>query len=397
MVKGRASVTDFGAVADGITDSRAAFQAALDSGADEVLIPAGIYSVSGTLFVRSDTKITAAFGARICLRPAERLRREDFLLSTSPDTEYSENIVISGGVWDGGNSLPECALGEPKDSNGYTGAVINFDGVRGLKLSDMTVANATAFSIRLCRTEDFTVEKISFLNATAGEDRDGLHFGGECRRGRVRGIRDLSNAKSKGELIALNADDFPDRAASRGMASGAIEDITFEDISAEDCYTAVRLLSVFHPIRRISFKDLQVGYRKHAINMDAGRYSETPIFKGEDYPDGIGCIENVSFTNLVARYTTPFRRDEKGYHIYKKFAVGVRLETLCDGLSFRNCHFVGLEDFPPVLALCADNMPGTVFVRKTRRYTLGHGENITLGNFKNLRIIRSKGKEIKNG
>ena len=45
------SVTAFGARGNGIQDDYAAIQAALDSGAGEIVIPMGIYPISRTLLI----------------------------------------------------------------------------------------------------------------------------------------------------------------------------------------------------------------------------------------------------------------------------------------------------------------------------------------------------------
>ena len=49
---------------------------------------------------------------------------------------------------------------------------------------------------------------------------------------------------------------------------------------------------------------MEVGVRCYAINMDGARYCRTPLFKEEDKPEGIGCIENVKFNNFKAHFTS---------------------------------------------------------------------------------------------
>ena len=145
------SVKDFGAAGDGIKDDRAAIQAALDSGASEIVIPFGTYAVSKTLFVSSNTRISASKCARIVLTPSERCKRGDFLISNKNTKGLDENISISGGIWDGNNTSPYTAKPDIFDNTGYSGTVMNFVGVRGLSLENLVVANSTTYNIRLSR------------------------------------------------------------------------------------------------------------------------------------------------------------------------------------------------------------------------------------------------------
>jgi polygalacturonase len=91
-------VKDFGAVGDGITDDRAAIQAALDAGG-WVYIPEGTYALtSGVLRIRPRTRLTLAQRAMI-------LRRQTGgLLTNEQETQPggyagAGGIVIEGGFW----------------------------------------------------------------------------------------------------------------------------------------------------------------------------------------------------------------------------------------------------------------------------------------------------------
>ena len=66
---------------DGIHDDYSAFQSALDSGATTIIIPAGIYAISQTLKVNSNTHISAARNAKIKMKSLVRKKRNEFLSS----------------------------------------------------------------------------------------------------------------------------------------------------------------------------------------------------------------------------------------------------------------------------------------------------------------------------
>ncbi len=290
------SVKDFGAVGDGRADDLSAFRKALSSGASEVVIPFGEYRLSDTVYVGSNTKIAADRCARMVMSRDRRAKRGDFLLSAC---EGSENITVEGGIWDGKNSSEHNAKPDLFDKEGYSGSVLNFVGVKGLTLRGLTVANSTTYYIRMARLEDFLIEDIDFVSDEFGHNQDGLHFGGGVRHGEVKNIRALSAGQTNDDMIALNADDSVERVENLDLVRDDIEDITFENIYAENCYTIIRMLSVKAKIRNIKFKNIYAGYRHYAINGDGARYCKTPLFKEEEHPDGVGLCENIEIENFV--------------------------------------------------------------------------------------------------
>ena len=290
------SVKDFGAIGDGRCDDYEAFKAALESGASRVLIPFGEYRVSKTVYIGSDTSLVADRCARIVMGRDSRAKRGDFLLSA---IDGSKNISVTGGIWDGRNSIPENSKPDLFDKEGYSGSVLNFVGVSGLTLRDLTVANSTTYYVRMCRVEDFVIENIDFVSDEFGHNQDGLHFGGGVRRGRVKNVRALSNGQTNDDMIALNADDSVERVENFDLVRDDIEDIVFENIYAENCYTIIRMLSVTAKIRNIRFKNIYAGYRHYAINGDGARYCKTPLFREEDHPMGVGLCENIEIENFV--------------------------------------------------------------------------------------------------
>ena len=115
------SVKDFGAYGDGVHDDRAAIQAALDSGAEKITIPQGIYPISDTLWIGSDTAIFADACAKLVMKSKTRRRRGDFLLSNRDLEGGNRNIRIIGGIWDGNNQAPENQKPDIFDKMGYSG------------------------------------------------------------------------------------------------------------------------------------------------------------------------------------------------------------------------------------------------------------------------------------
>jgi len=295
------SVLSFGAVGDGMHDDYASIQAALDSGADEIIIPQGVYCVSKTLKVHSNTTVSADRSAKIVMKSIERRNRNEFLLSNADPINGNQNIRISGGIWDGANDLPENAKPDLFDKSGYSGAMLNFVNINELSLSDMVLANSVTFYARLCKVHHFTIENIDFISDRFGANQDGLHFGGDVKHGTVKNIRALSYGQTNDDMIALNADDSIERVENLDLVRDDIEDISFENIYCESCHTIIRMLSITAAIKNIRFKNVYGGFRCNAINADAARYCATPLFKEDDYPQGVGKISDITFENFTCR------------------------------------------------------------------------------------------------
>ncbi len=379
------SVLDFGAVGDGITDDTNAIQSALSSGAATVEIPFGAYKVTKTLLLPSNTAIVADPCARITLRPGKRLFRDEFLLSNSDVTGGNVNMSITGGVWDGNNRAPECEKPDIFDKNGYSGSVLNFVNVKGLTLRGLTVANSTTYYVRMSRLEDFVIEDVNLVSDAFGKNQDGLHFGGACRHGRVKNLRALSFGQTNDDMVALNADDSIERVENLGLVRDAIEDITFENIFAENCYTVIRMLSVTAPIRNIKFKNIFAGYRNYAINGDGARYCKTPLFTEEEYPDGVGYCENIEIENFVCYPVTELPHGLEGGQINPEH--GLRLEGY-----YHNFRIKGFKKLPApgdenTYALMMAKVKGTSVVADGKEYRLNDtSEELLIRDFGELTI-----------
>ena len=378
------SVKDFGAIGDGRTDDYKAFQKALDCGADEITVPFGEYKISKTLFISSDTKLTLDRCARLVMKRDERAKRGDFLLSAK---DGSRNVEISGGIFDGKNSSPHNAKPDLFDKTGYSGSVLNFVGVEGLRLTDITVANSTTYYIRLCRVHNFVIENVDFISDEFGHNQDGLHFGGGCRFGKVKNIRALSCGQTNDDMIALNADDSVERVENFDLVRDDIENITFENIYAENCYTVIRMLSVTAKIRNIKFKNIYAGYRHYAINGDGARYCKTPLFKEEDMPKGVGLCENIEIENF-----TCYAVNEKAPHercTEPEPTHALRLECNFNNFKIKNFNRIkGIRD-EGCYSLYMKNTVGIRILADGKEYILNEkSDEALIENFDELRIDR---------
>ena len=293
-------VREMGARGDGIADDSVSIQRALDIAERPlvVVIPPGAYRIGTTLRMGAETHIRAAQEARLFVCGRRPHRRGEFLLTNAHhDGSPDEGISISGGIWDG-NAHEGCNVrrGDIFDTNGWSGATLNFRNVRGLRLSGMTLANSVNYNVRMCCVDGFDIRDIRFTARRQGWTQDGLHFNGFCFNGHVENIL-ATDAQTNDDLLAFNADDSVVRVENWDMVRGPITNVVCRGIRAASCHSPIRLLSVDAEIRDVVVEDLEVGCREYFVNLDGARYCRTPLFKERDRPEGIGRIENVTIRN----------------------------------------------------------------------------------------------------
>lgn len=349
------NIKQYGAIGNGIADDSVAIQNILNGGRKQIFIPAGIYRIVQTLKVHSFTTIVADPEARLFICGETEHDADDFLLTNHDHVFGNVSIHISGGIWDG-NKRGRTNF---KDADLFnlracTGATLNFCNVRDLKLSDFIVDNSVVYFIRMCMLENFEIRNIGFRSAPIENNQDGLHFNGWVRHGIVENIRALTKGETNDDMIALNADDSMSRLENTGMFCGPIEDIIFRNIYAEDCHTAIRMLSVSSPIRNIRFENIVAGCRAFAINMDGARYCRTPLFKDEEFPEGVGCIENIEFNGFKVWFSTPGQRKAL-----------IDCENKVKNFIIRNFERVRKADCAPEIpTLVVDKTPGITIKAK---------------------------------
>ena len=300
------SVKDFGAAGDGVADDAAAFQRALDSGAAKVTVPAGNYKIGKTLYIGSDTELSADPGTVIRLADNTVKKRGDFLITNRSYLTggRDENVTVRGGVWDGNNLTNR----KPQNlfEDGCSGAIMNFIGVSGLTLSGVTLKDSGGYFTRFGRVDGFLIEDVTFISTEFAPNNDGLHFGGFVENGVISNIRAATPGTTSDDLIALNADDIITRCEALDLECGYIRNLTFDGLYVEQCASFVRMLSIDSDITNVKISNVHGGFSCLVVNMDASRNCMTPIFDpdSERARRGIGHVENVTIEHLRAHTTT---------------------------------------------------------------------------------------------
>lgn len=292
------NVRDFGAVGDGAHNDAPAFQRALDAGAQVVMVPYGAYLIGAPLLIGSSTEIRAHGAAHIRLGDHVCVRRGQFLLSNRDPDGGNENITLRGGIWDGNNR--NNPRGELFDQTSPSGAMLNFRNVRNLTLQGMTLRDSECYYVRMCEVDGFLVEDIAFETVHIRPNQDGIHLGGFCKNGIIRGLSGTPGSPND-DFVALNADDSMTRLQNLDMRCGPIENIVVHDLASKECHSFVRILSVDSTIQNIHISKLRGGCKAFAVNMDAARYCLTPLVdpKSPRYKEGVGDVRNVRVEDVL--------------------------------------------------------------------------------------------------
>ncbi len=337
------SVKQYGAVGAG-QDDFCALQRALDE-ERELFFPKGLYVVSDTLRVPSDRKIVFEEGATLRLVAKTARKRGDFLLTNKNHETGDTNIEIDGGAFDGNNAHP--LHKRPNDifaEDGYSGVLIDFCNVTNLTIKNVALVNPVAYYTRFCKINGFLIENVSLKSQRVLPNQDGIHFAGEVRNGVVRNVRAETFGQTNDDLLALNADDYLGRIEEFDTVCGAIENVLFEDIYAESCHDAVRLLSYRSPIKNVTFRNMTVGFRARAVDANAARGCRAELFKEKEEPQGVGDIADITFENCTFLHSIEyplFWKGSRGGFPHPFITWG----SLADNVRFVSCRFASAPPY----------------------------------------------------
>lgn len=293
---------------DGIHDDTAAIQEMIDSGACEVSLPAPekCYLISKPLVIPSNFKLKLPRYAEIKLadgsncfmlqnktveKPAKRLR--EFLTPEekqfwrfcdllSPEKEDTcHDFEIEGGIWNFNNmnQLPNPIYTRDFKGGDYLGHVMFFYNVKNFRISNLTVKDPANYAVMIDTGSYFTIENIVFdfnFGNPIASNMDGIHLDGNCHYGVIRNLQ----GACYDDLVALNAHEG---------SGGDITNIQIDGVFAENCHSAVRLLTVNHKIEHITISNVFGTYYQYCIGF-------TKFYPGEV----TGCFDAISLNNIHA-------------------------------------------------------------------------------------------------
>ncbi len=260
-----------------------------------VRLAKGNYTLRSTLFLPSRSRLVLDEGATINCA-ANCFNRDDVTaIVSNADQSGDEDITVEGGVWNAAGALNP----RPDWRNGPgRGVTFSFYNVRGLTLKNVNIVDSATYNVRLGRVRDFLIEDITFVGYGRSICQDGIHTGGGCENGTIRNVRAEGGATDD-DLIAFNSDDAFSYKHNEGMEALPIRNILVDGVYAENCWTALRILSIDTLVENLTLRNFICGVRETGINLDATRYAGDKIFSDEDYPHGVGNIRNVTAENFT--------------------------------------------------------------------------------------------------
>ena len=282
---------------DGVRDDTAALQRMIDTAGGELCLPMPqvCYLISRPLELPSNFKlrlprfaeVRLAAGANCVMLKnryiAPYCENEKQWLFFDIEGEkvapFSENIEVEGGVWNFNNRAQRANPILNGATDGYLGVGMLFFAVRGLRLTSMTLKDPVTFAVTMDSVSYFTVDHIVFdfnYGNPLATNMDGIHLNGNCSFGH---ITDLKGA-CYDDKVALNADEG---------TKGPITDITIDGLYAEDCHSAVRLLSANYPVKNVHSTNVYGTYYQYCIGF-------TKYYKGET----TGRFDCISLRNIHA-------------------------------------------------------------------------------------------------
>lgn len=287
---------------DGIHDDYPAIQELLDSQISCVYLPAPSvhYTISSTLRIHSNQQLKLDAFTRIVLADQSNCS----MLENAEPESYNSNICVDGGIWDMNhrnqwpnpyhfaNPLGQKYADRVRELSfspdnrlfiqAYSGHCFRFNSIHGLIFRNITLVNPVVYGAQFAYVDNFTVENITF-DYTEGSPKlwnmDGVHFEGGCKNGVVRNLKGACHD----DLVAITSDD---------SINGDIENISVDNIMAEGCHSAVRMLSVRHRVRNIHISNVYGSYYVYCICMT----------KYYDAPGVLGHFENISLDHIYASF-----------------------------------------------------------------------------------------------
>lgn len=192
-----ASDFGFSVEADGESNSDA-LQSALNGGGKIIVDKPGVYDISKTIFVDSNTELCFEDGVILnkCRNNAGGIMSHMFINRHAFEREYDENIIIKG------LSIQMNGLDNGSDVGNIQGlcGTVSFFYIKNLLIKDFTSVGGgyADFTVQVC-----TFDSIRFENVYIEGLKDGIHLG----RGKNFVIRN-GKFKTYDDPIALNAHDY---------------------------------------------------------------------------------------------------------------------------------------------------------------------------------------------
>jgi hypothetical protein len=240
----------------------------------------------------------------------------------SPEScDACHDFEIEGGIWDfnNQNQEPNPIYTRKIDERHYLGHVMLFYNVRNFRLSNMTIKDPANYAVMIDIGSYFTVENITFdfnFGNPIASNMDGIHLNGNCHYGVIKNLQ----GACYDDLVALNAHEG---------SGGDITNIEIDGIFAENCHSAVRILTVNQKIEHITISNVFGTYYQYCIGF-------TKYYPGEM----TGYCDAISLTNIHASKSErlPIQEAHMGNKNYHFPFIWIQGQIIVKRLSIDHLH-----------------------------------------------------------
>jgi polygalacturonase len=290
------TVTDFGALGDGLADDTAAVQAAIDAGSvaggGRVVVPSGGTFRCGTIQLRSGIELHIEAGACLQASPDDALytvRRYTGGLSggtSSEDDEPSTMLITADGCRDisitgrgtidgGGRFFIESDLGSIYKMTHVRPYTIFLIDCEQVTIRDVHIRDAAYWTVRLSGCRGALVDSVSILNDLKLPNNDGIDVD-TCQRVRIANC----------DIVTAD-DGICIKSCQESQQFGGTSDVTVSGCTIVSRSSAICIGSeIATPIRNCVISSCVISDSNRGLGL---KLSEA------------GGVENILFTDIVVR------------------------------------------------------------------------------------------------
>lgn len=250
---------------DGKHDDTLALQAMLDQCGFVTIEKPGTYLISKTLIIHSNTRLEICPGVILLAAPFSKcaLIENEHFGDPSGKDQY---ISITGGIWDGNcdnmglDAVYEALHREdqPYSPQIFKGKLLRFANIEHISLEKLTVRNPISYGIQIAAARGFVTRDIFFDYNWHFGTTDGVHINGPSCDGIIENLYGTTND----DMVSLTTIDE----THAEISTGDITNVYIHNISAQNGYSGIRLLSAGNfDIRDIHISGVYGTYRHNAV------------------------------------------------------------------------------------------------------------------------------------
>lgn len=251
-------------IGNGLHDDTAAIQALLDERGIVYLTRPGVYVISKTLIIHSNTSLIICPGAVLRAAPGSKcaLIENEHFRGGGRD----EYISITGGTFDGncdemgldGEYEAVHRLDDPYSPDLFKGKLMRFAHVDNISLQKLTVKDPVSYGVQIADAVGFLVRDIRFDYNLHFGTTDGIHINGPATDGVIENLYGTTND----DMVSLTTIDE----SHAEVTAGHISNVYIHNVCAHNGYSGIRLLAAGDfAVTNVRINGVYGDYRHNAV------------------------------------------------------------------------------------------------------------------------------------